>query len=217
MHRALTLGLTVAIMAGCDSHVAAPGTPDLQPEAEFGTIAVQVNGARWFMLRSYDSVIGYIDPQFVRLSVQAPNQGVFGAPRRISMGICGVTTPQAYSFAAPGHALVATWTVPGQSTRPRGKSGKAVYSSVGAVQDSLVIDELDGPTGRIRGRFHFQARVDPWYSQSRASEGQAALTLAGFFAGRIINRYLHPCPSSLASTNAFVLIPHRDDGSLRDR
>src|SRR5262245_21176233 len=119
------LVFAVAI-ASCDSDVSSTSKPDSQPPLEFGTVAVQIDGTRWFILRARASVGGWFDPQIAQLMIQAPNQGVPGYRELISARICAAPTVRAYSFAAPGLAIAATWITPGQATGPHGGSGDAV-------------------------------------------------------------------------------------------
>ena len=94
MWRSLPRTLFVVAITACDSDLIVPGEPEPEPAPQFGTVAVQVGGRRWFVLPGPDSVVGYFDPQIRQLMVQAPSQGGPGYRQLISLRICGVPTVQ---------------------------------------------------------------------------------------------------------------------------
>jgi len=186
MHPTLMAAVFIAALTACDDSVGLPTVPDPEPASQFGTVAVQVDGTRWFVLPGPDSIVAYFDPQIQQLMVQATSQERGGYRQLVSMRVCGVPTAQAYSFTAPGLGIGATWMALLEYERPRGRTTAqyATYTTVGTEGDSLVFEEINWASAQVRGRFHFHAHPNRYFFPL----GRRTLTLTGFFSGRIALR-----------------------------
>lgn len=167
------------LLASCGSAT----EPEQQPAPRFGAITAVVDGKRWASTHPLDAVIAAYDPQGGQLTIRATR--ILGAGLQdMSLSLCPVPGQAGYSFGSEMPRAFGHFVSSGQD-RNGGTVAHAsgLYSSLGAIGDTLVLTTLDLSGGLIEGFF----RMTVAHAETQA------IRIEGRFSGHVRRSYLPFC------------------------
>ena len=172
MVKRASASLAAALLLACGE----PVGPSVQPPERFGSVTALIDGRPWISSYALDSLVAAYDTISGQLQVLGYEFRA-GFDPHIDLFVrtdAGVGAYHLGDFFAPAFGQ---WTTGLASGRPRASVERLrLFVSTGSSVDSLVIEELNLVSRRIRGRFNFAARVP---------HETTLVQLSGRFAGKI--------------------------------